>query len=56
MTATKKLIANPRNFDSIVKLYEGLTGRKPSKAELDAARARFNRKAHLTHPAKNEVK
>ena len=44
----KKYIADPRDFGSIMKLYETITGRKPGKVELAAARARFDKAGKTT--------
>jgi hypothetical protein len=38
---TEKILANPRNFDSIVAMFTKLTGRTPTDAELAAARKKF---------------
>lgn len=39
---TTKQVVNPSKFEDIVRMYEKLTGRKASKAEIEAARAKFS--------------
>jgi len=49
------LLNDPFNVKNLAKMYEAMTGRRPTPAEMAEAKAVLT-KTHISHPAKNEVK